>query len=374
MFLRMIRQSLVKNVRITSWSLATLTACAALTTMFFTVSMDVGEKMSASLRSIGANAVAYPGEQPGDRTNTQSRHFNAAVPSQWAAVKELAESNGAEFLLLDIGVGTISNAPAAVVTADLRGLERMTPYWAVKGRRAAASDECMMGSRLAGVLKLKAGATVDIDAAGERGHFHIAGVFESGDEDEDRVFLPRQNRKEESPFTYALLSVPTGEQGIISLNGSLAGLKSGIQIKPLRQVLHGEQTVLTKINLLAGLALATVLILSSLGVTASVLSRMVERRKELALLQALGARRRSVTIFLLSEGAALGVTASAIGYVIGNLLSRIVVREIFHVSVTPHFTAFLAAAIVTVVMALFAVSVGARQALRMETAVLLKGE
>ncbi len=368
MFLRMIRQSLVKNVRITAWSLATLTACAALTTMFFTISMDVGEKMSASLRSLGANAVVYP-------VRPQENHISATGPAQWAAIKQLAESKGAEFLFLDLRIGSILDAPVAVVTAELRGLERMTPYWAVKGRRAAASDECMAGRRLAEILKLKAGTTVDLDVAGRRGRFRIAGVFESGDEDEDRIFVPRQQgTKEESPFSYALLSVRGGELDITQLNESLESLKSGLRIKPLRQVLHGEQTVLTKINLLAGLALAAVLVLSSLGVTASVLSRVAERRKELALLQALGAKRRSVTIFLLSEGVALGVTASALGYVIGNLLSQLVVKEVFHVSVTPHFTAFLAAVLVTVVMALIAGSISARQALKLDTAVLLKGE
>ncbi len=233
----------------------------------------------------------------------------------------------------------------------------------------------MIGRRLADAHKLEAGASVDIVIGDEPGRFRIAGVFESGDEDENRIFLSRKrDAKEGGPFTYALLSVPDGEQGIAALKESLERLRTGIRIKPLRQVLHGEQTVLNKITLLAGLALAAVLVLSSLGITAAVLSRVVERRKELALLQALGAKRRSVTVFLLSEGAALGITASVIGYIIGNLLSQVVVKEIFRVSVTPHLMPFFAAAIVTVGMALFAGAVAARQALKLETALLLKGE
>lgn len=212
------------------------------------------------------------------------------------------------------------------------------------------------------------------DRAEER-RCRVTGVFESGDEDEDRIFLfPQMGVQGANAFTYALLSIPGMEPDTAGLNEALEGIRAGIRIKPLRQVLHGEQTVLKKINLLAGLTLLAVLILSSLGITAAVVSRVMERRKELALLQALGAKRRSVAIFLLSEGAAVGIAAAVLGYGIGNLLSQIVVREIFRVSVNPHLAAFLAAAVVTAGIALFAGFVAVRQALQMETAVLLKGE
>lgn len=373
MFTRMIRQSLFKTARVTVWSLATLTACAALVTMFFTISMDVEEKMRSSLRSLGANAVAYPVAQP----VVHLQAVGTADPSAWAAAKELAKSKAAEILQIDLQVGSVQGTPVAIVTADARGLKRMTPYWAMKGRRAVDSDECMVGRKLAEALKLSPGMTVDIQFADrvEDRHYRVTGVFESGDEDEDRIFLSSQMRVQgANAFTYALLSIPGMEPDIAGLNEALEGMMAGIRIKPLRQVLHGEQTVLKKINLLTGLTLLAVLILSSLGITAAVFSRVMERRKELALLQALGAKRRSVAIFLLSEGAVVGISAAVLGYGIGNLLSLIVVREIFHVSVTPHLTAFLAVAVVTVGIALFAGFVAARQALRMETVVLLKGE
>ncbi len=373
MLAHMIRHSLVKSAGVTAWSLATLTASAALATIFFTISMDVGEKMSKSLRRLGANAVAHSvtSQVVPDRARA------ADVLPAWAAAREIAGSKGAELLQLDLRIGKIQGAPAALVSADLRGLERMTPYWAMKGHRAAAPDECVMGRRRAELHKLSVGASVEVrfPDAGATERYRLAGVFESGDEDEDRVFIPPQQRSlQASAFTYALVSSPGGEPGIAALNESLSSRGTGIELTPLRQVLHGEQTVLSKINLLAGVALLAVLVLSSLGVTAAVLSRVMERRKELALLQALGAKRRSVVAFLLSEGAAVGVAAAVVGFAIGTALSHLIVHQVFGVSVTPHATAFLAAAGVTVVMALLAATIGARRALRMETALLLKGE
>lgn len=373
MLAHMIRHSLLKSARVTAWSLATLTASAALATIFFTISMDVGEKMSTSLRRLGANAVAHS-------VNTDAfldRPSVAEVRSAWAAAREIAERNGAELLQLDLRIATIQGAPVAVVSADVRGLERMTPYWAMKGRRAATPDECVVGRRRAAALKLSAGASVEVrfSGAGQPERYRVAGVLESGDDDEDRVFiLPQQLSQRASAFSYGLISSPGGESGIAALNQVLSEKGTGIEVTPLRQVLHGEQTVLRKINLLAGVALIAVLVLSSLGVTAAVLSRVMERRKELALLRALGAKRRSVVAFLLSEGAAVGIAAAVVGFGIGTALSHVIVHQVFAVSVTPRFTAFLAATVVTVVMALLAATIGARRALRMETAMLLKGE
>lgn len=368
MLAHMIRHSLLKSARVTAWSLATLTASAALATLFFTISMDVGDKMSASLRRLGANAVAHP---------SQSEIAPDRLRAAWTAARELAGSRGAELLQLDLRVGTILGAPAAVVSADATVLERMTPYWAMKGRRAATADECMMGRRRADALKVSVGASVEVrfPDPGETERYRVAGVFESGDEDEDRVFVPAQGRSHQAnAFTYALVSAAGGEQDIAAFNESLSSRGTGIEMTPLRQVLHGEQSVLRRIKLLAGVALAAVVILSSLGVTAAVLSRVMERRKELALLQALGAKRRSVVAFLVSEGAAVGIAAAVAGYAIGTALSGLIVRQVFGVAVTPRLTAFLAAALVTVAVALLAAAIGARRTLRMETALLLKGE
>ena len=368
MFARMVRQSLIRSARVTAWSLATLTASAALATLLFTISLDVGDKMANSLRSLGANAVAHPVAAEGGAEAKPGA-------ARWDALEALATSKGAEIVTLEVRIGSIQGLPVAVVDAEPRSLERMTPYWAMTGRRGAGAGECLVGRKLADALKVKVDGSLElrlVDGGDEK--CRVVGLFESGDEDENRVFVAGLQRRATPAARYALLSARGGEAEIASLNGALAADAIGIQIQPLRQVLHGEQEVLKRINILAGLALVAVLVLSAVGVTAAVLSRVIERRKELALLQALGAKRRSVASFLLCEGAGLGLAAAVLGYGAGTLLAQMVVRHIFNVSVTPRLAAFVAALGITVVTALFAASMAARRALRMEPAVLLKGE
>ena len=132
--------------------------------------------------------------------------------------------------------------------------------------------------------------------------------------------------------------------------------------------------MLDTVSVLGLAALAAVLALTALGVSASMLARVVERRKEFALLQALGAHRTSVVKFLLAEAATLGGVASLGGFALGTLLAAFVVRQVFDVSISPHALAFAAALVVTTAVALLAGAIACRRMLGLQPAVALRGD
>jgi putative ABC transport system permease protein len=383
MLVKIVGNSLIKRIRITIWTLATLAVCAALVTVFAGLALDVEKKMSGSLRRLGANAVLLPAGEPPDGATEPG---TPPVSPNWETVKELAGRAEAGLVVLQGRIGTLNGKPVAVVTADPDGLSAMTPFWVVKGRRPVSPGEGLAGMRVASYLEIRKGEerTIRWTRPGRVSRIRIVGIFESGDEDEDRIFLPAAPSPDgaEVPLsamppprtTYALLSVPGGETGIRLLADRLDARESGVAVKPLRQILHGERKTLETIKLLSAFALLAVLSLTSLGVSAAVLARVAERRQELALFQALGARRRLIVLFLLSECAVLGTAAAVAGFVLGTLLAQAVTHRIFQVSVAPHATSFLAALAVTVCVALLAGGAGARRALKLETATALRGE
>lgn len=359
MLATMVVRSLLNNARVSIWTLVTLAMCAALVTLFATAAFEVGRKMSAALRQVGANAVAYPAN---------------AAQTDWNAFTNVARAHGASVARLSVRVGLIKGNPVAVVAADPEALRQLTPYWAVTGQRAAGAKECVVGRRAATTLELKAGQSVSIEWPGQSqsSQFTVTGIVETGDEDDDRVFMT--GPLEQTEFRYALLSVPDGEGRIDRMGQALAATSANIEIKPLRQILSGEQHVLEKVNLLCVVSLWTVLALTALGVSASMLARVIERRKEFALLQALGAKRRSVVGFLLAESAALGLAAAVVGFGIGTALAALVSRQIFHAVITPHGAAGLAALGATTLVALVAGGVACVRALRFQPATALRGE
>ena len=370
---KMVRKSLLKNVLINVWTLATLTMCAAMVAMFTTIYVDVGRKMSHSLRRLGANAVVHWEEE--SPKSMRKTGVTRDIPN-WPVVDKLANAVGADVLMLRVHVGTVTDKPLVVVSTDPATLVLMTPYWAVSGKRATAPGECLVGKRLASSLNIKTGTVVTVQWTTPQmtSDLQVVGIFESGDEDEDRIFTSSLSSTEQPSLTYALLSVPGGEQGIRLLDEQLRATGSGVTVKPLRHILHGERTVLQKITLLSSLTTIVVLVLSSLGVSAATLARIVERRRELALLQALGAVRRSVVFFLLYESTVMGAVAAVAGFVLGTILAQAVVQHVFRVSITPHLVAFLAALAATLGVTLLAGGVVSRRALHIGPAIALRGE
>ncbi|ODU25445.1 MAG: hypothetical protein ABS95_00070 [Verrucomicrobia bacterium SCN 57-15] len=359
MLATMVVRSLLNNARISAWTLVTLATCAALVTLFATAAFEVGRKMSAALRQVGANAVAYP---------------TTTAQADWTAFTNIATVQGAAVAQLSVRVGMVKGNPVAVVAAEPEMLRRLTPYWAVTGRRAETTRECVLGRRVAAVLDLKPGRLVSVEwpDQSQSSEFTVAGVVETGDEDDDRIFVAGSLERVE--FRYALLSVPGGEEQIGQFAQALAAANANVELKPLRQILSGEQHVLKKVNLLCLVSLWTVLVLTALGVSASMLARVVERRKEFALLQALGAKRRSVVGFLLAESATLGLVAAVLGFGVGTALAALVSQQIFHAAITPHGVAGLASLAATTLVALLSGGIACVRALRFQPAPALRGE
>jgi putative ABC transport system permease protein len=359
MLATMVARSLLNNARISAWTLVTLATCAALVTLFTTATFEVGRKMSAALRQVGANAVAYP---------TSGAHVD------WNVFANIARGHAATAAQLSVRVGLVKGNPVAVVAAEPEALRQLTPYWAVTGRRAATAQECVIGRRAASTLELKPGQSISIEwpDKSQAAKLIVTGIVETGDEDDDRVFVA--GPLERTEFRYALLSVAGGEKEIGRLAQALSATSTNVEIKPLRQILSGERHVLQKVNLLCVVSLWTVLALTALGVSASMLARVVERRKEFALLQALGAKRRSVVGFLLAESATLGLIAAITGFGIGTALAALVLRQIFYAAITPHGVAGLAALGATTLVALLAGGIACLRALSFQPATALRGE
>jgi ABC-type lipoprotein release transport system permease subunit len=357
MLFRVVRASLLRNLRVSGWMFVSLGILAALAAMFATVAIETGRKMRSSLRVVGANGVA-----------------SAASSARLRA--SLADRTDVEACFVEARAATAKGQPLAVLAADQAELSRATAYWAVRGRRAAGAGEAIVGARLAARLHLAPDGEVDLElAGGPEAHLRVVGVFESGDEDEDRVFVSPQTPALSTvpPLaSYALLSVRGGADGLRELEERLA--RQGVTLRPLRQLILGEEAVLGKVNLLSAVALAAVLALSALGVSAAVLARIVERRAELALMQAIGAPRAAIARLLLTEATVLGLAAAAAGFVLGSLLAWLVAWKVFGTGVEPHAAALAAAVLVACGVALFSGLLGLRRALLFDPAAALQGE
>jgi putative ABC transport system permease protein len=100
----------------------------------------------------------------------------------------------------------------------------------------------------------------------------------------------------------------------------------------------------------------------------------LERRREIALLKALGATQREVVRQFGAESLAVGLVGGFAGWWIGVLVAELIGREVFHAAITIQWSLFPVVLAVSVAVAMAAGVGPIRLALAVDPAPVLKGE
>ncbi len=240
----------------------------------------------------------------------------------------------------------VSDTPAAlpftlapmVFGVDVQALllNRRTPPPHVRAGRlvpAADADEVVVGSEVAKQLRAEVGGTVEIRGV----TFRVAGVLEPTLTGPDSfVFMPfpRAERLlvDSEPFLRRMVMVPGARVLPIATAAAVfwaEGEDPEAVARRIREAV-GHVTVvspadaagqldraLTFLNsVILGSALVALLV-AALAVTNTMLTAVVERRREIGLRRVVGATRRQVIGLLVTEAAMLGLAGSVLGLATG---------------------------------------------------------
>ena len=80
----------------------------------------------------------------------------------------------------------------------------------------------------------------------------------------------------------------------------------------------------------------SILVAAALAVSAAMATALMERRREIGLMKALGASSGSVAGVFHTEAALLALLGGSVGFVLGGLMARQVGQAIFGVAITVH--------------------------------------
>jgi lipoprotein-releasing system permease protein len=111
------------------------------------------------------------------------------------------------------------------------------------------------------------------------------------------------------------------------------------------------------------LVLLLIVLVAAFNIVATLVMVVMERRKEIAILRAMGARAASIAIIFLCEGAALGVAGTALGVTAGFVSSYLIGKyhlihlppDLFMISIVPvrlYPSNFIAVAVAAIVLCL----------------------
>jgi len=329
------------------------------------VSRDISHKLTRELRALGPNLVLLPPDAEGSATFLDE-----------AALRARLRAVGLDAAALLFVNATVEGRRVQIVGADLAAARRLHPSWKV----GAGGDSALLGARLARRLGITDGralrATFD-DPAGARTLERPAGaIFESGSSDDEAWWIPL-------PEAQALAGLP----GRVSMAQArldrpdraapvAAALERGGGVRAV--VLHAlsstEADLLERTRRLMSYVTVGVLLAAGLCAFGTLTDLALERRREIALLKALGATRAEVVRQFGAESLAVGLLGGCLGWFMGLVASQVIGRQVFHAPIAIHWDIFPVVLLMSVAVALLAGVGPIRLALGVEPAPVLRGE
>ncbi len=378
-------------------AIGSLLVGAAVASMLLNLYADARRKMTEEFRAYGPNIVVAPASGAGTPAGLQSDTLSgglmdiSSLHALSAGSPSLANSRSVAVLYAVVRLRPEPRDPrlpefqnAVAVGTDFAAYRRLYPAWQLAGHPAGAS-EAVIGARVASALHLGLGGTLQLApddagaAASSRAQtYRVAAILTTGASEDDQVFVPLSDLQKltglEGKVSLVELSVPGDAAAVERAAGQLRQALPGADVRPLRQIVYASGQVLGTIRGVTLSLTALILAIIVLCVTATMASIVLERRKDVAVMKALGAGERTLVKLFLTEGAALGLVGSALGYGGGVLLARAAAERMFGVAVGMVGWTFPAVCVAGALVGALASFLPVRAVRTVEPAAVLKGQ
>jgi putative ABC transport system permease protein len=170
------------------------------------------------------------------------------------------------------------------------------------------------------------------------------------------------------------IGVTGGEQEIQELINKLAAQFPSADVQPVRQIVEGEARVFNKTRAAFLASVALIIVTSFLCVLATLTSSVLDRRKDFAVMKALGATQRVANLLFAGESAFMGAGGALVGYCAGIGLAALIGRINFHSGIEPRWSVFPVIFIGSIALTLVTAIIPITMLNRIQPAVILKGE
>jgi putative ABC transport system permease protein len=142
----------------------------------------------------------------------------------------------------------------------------------------------------------------------------------------------------------------------------------------VRQVTEGEANVLGKTRSTLLSSAAFIVCTAALCVLATLMGWVFDRRRDFAIMKALGASDRLIAMFVAGEAAVLAFAGAILGFAAGSGIATWIGRVNFHAPVTPRLSVFPPVLAGCLAVTLLATLLPLQLLRRMQPAMILRGE
>jgi putative ABC transport system permease protein len=272
----------------------------------------------------------------------QAGQASRALPGTWDSTLSAIDGIAAVDTYREAYVG-VEGQSVALVSRDLRLHAQRSRYLMVHGdssaalRRAAETGGALLSEVLATRLQLREGDTVTITTPAGPVAVPVAGIFYDYATDGGKMVMDRSWYRQQwhddrvTVYSVYLVSGADAEHVRQSIVTHVAGL-DGMTLPPLvirnhelrREILE----IFDRSFILTYVLEAIAVLVAVLGIVNTLVTAVLERRREFAALRAIGASTRQVERLVLWEAAYLGLIGAALGVAGGLLLALLLIRVI----------------------------------------------
>jgi lipoprotein-releasing system permease protein len=255
----------------------------------------------------------------------------------------------------------------------------------------------IVGSELAARTGLNVGETAEIVTAHSgisaanrsKRHVRIAGIFRSGlfEYDSTWIYLPLDTAAAFSGEAHAASVISVQVANIYDVNSTATKVKqllgSSYTTVDWQEANRPLFTALALERRIAVVIIGLIIFIAALNVTTTLILVVMERRRDIAILNTLGATSGSITSIFVIEGAIVGVLGAAGGVLLGTIVVLIANRyqlislpaDVYSINNVPlnlNFRDMALAALVALVLSIVATVYPARAAARVRPAEMLR--
>jgi putative ABC transport system permease protein len=362
MFVRMLLRAAVLRRGRAASALFAMVIAASVATAMLNLYVDVQAKLRREFRNYGANIILV---------GKGGASLPASAISQAASV---IAGRGVVAPFALVVARTSDGQPIVVAGTDFEQVRQLDRYWSVSNW-PSAPQQALVGVRAMSVVSPKNQA-FDLEFQGHTVHVAPAGTVQTGAAEDSRVYLSLPDFVSWTgvqPSTIEVAATGSPEE-IAGIMHQLEQAIPGADVRPVRQIMEGEARVLGKTRATLLAAAALIILTSALCVLSTLMGWVFDRRRDFAIMKALGASDRLLNGFFAAESAALGATGALIGFVLGVGIAAWIGRVNFHAAVMPRFSilpvVLAGSMVVTLISAILPISL----LRRVQPAVILRGE
>ena len=366
MFTRMLLRAAVLRRRRAAAALLAMVVAAAVATAMMNLYVDVQAKLRTEFRNYGANIIVVGKDGQ-----------SLSLPADALTKVESATSPGAKALAVAFSYAvarTKDGQSVVVVGTDFVRARQLNHWWKVS-HWPDEPNQALIGMRAANVVSPNR-QPFELTFQGKTIELTPAGMLQTGAGEDSRIYLDQsefQNWTGVSPSTIEVAVNGTAAE-VENFVRQLAQLLPAADVRPVRQIMEGEVNVLNKTRATLYASATLVVLTSALCVLATLMGWVFDRRRDFAIMKALGASERLVNGFFTAEAAAMGAVGAILGFFIGIGVAVWIGRANFHAPVVPRFSVFPYVFAGSVAVALISAVLPITMLRRIQPAMILRGE